>query len=523
MIKPEIELPDAKGLMILVVGEVVLDRYVWGTVERISPEAPIPVLHLNRCEERLGNAAFVAASIRALGGEARVLSVIGPDADGSAICRMAEGLGIPCDSLVEEPGRPTIVKERLLGAVQSAERGVQQILRVDREDSRPVGAETEATLLERFAQEIGTADGVVVCDINKGLLTRRLLAEIIRTTRSQNKPTIIDPRRTEDFSIYRGATALTPNRFETQRATGLNLAAASDWASAGRKLVHDFDLSASLVTLDRDGMFLSERNGRGIHIETTHREVYDVTGAGDVVLAVFGFFWTAGMSPVDAAILANIAGSLEVARQGATVISRDELLVALRSDQRSTSQKILSLQDLRSNIDRHRRGGSRICFMDGSFDSLHVQHVRLLQFAQKQADLLVVGLHNPHVAQPINHVVGPKPSAADRAQIVAALEAVDYVVTFDDPGAAAIVHAIQPDVFVVPRENPSAETTDAGKLVRSYGGRVVEASLIDGIATPARIENGHSNGAAPGDDKSLDRTGSKCRNLILKMSDSEPD
>jgi len=274
-----IELQVAKQPRLLVVGEVVLDRYLWGTVERVSPEAPIPVLHLTRSEERLGNAAFVAASVRALGGEARLLSVVGADADGRKISRIASELGIGCDSLLEVVGRPTIVKERLLGAAQAAQRGVQQMLRVDREDATPLERTTEEVLLARLPGELDASDGVLVCDIDKGVLTPRVLSEMIRIARNQGKPVVVDPRRTSDFSMYRGATALTPNRFEAQYATGLDMSNAGNWPTVASKMIADLGLSVSLVTLDRDGIFLSARNGPAIHIETTPREVYDVTGA----------------------------------------------------------------------------------------------------------------------------------------------------------------------------------------------------------------------------------------------------
>ena len=274
-----IELQVAKQPRLLVVGEVVLDRYLWGTVERVSPEAPIPVLHLTRSEERLGNAAFVAASVRALGGEARLLSVVGADADGRKISRIASELGIGCDSLLEVVGRPTIVKERLLGAAQAAQRGVQQMLRVDREDATPLERTTEEVLLARLLGELDASDGVLVCDIDKGVLTPRVLSEMIRIARNQGKPVVVDPRRTSDFSMYRGATALTPNRFEAQYATGLDMSNAGNWPTVASKMIADLGLSVSLVTLDRDGIFLSARNGPAIHIETTPREVYDVTGA----------------------------------------------------------------------------------------------------------------------------------------------------------------------------------------------------------------------------------------------------
>jgi D-beta-D-heptose 7-phosphate kinase/D-beta-D-heptose 1-phosphate adenosyltransferase len=340
----------------------------------------------------------------------------------------------------------------------------------------------EAKLLDRFSQDLSNYDGVLVCDIDKGMLTQHVLGEIIRTTRSQAKPVIIDPRRTDNFSIYRGATALTPNRFETEHATGISLARPENWPYAAKKLIDAFDLNASLVTLDRDGMFIAERSGSAAHIETTAQDVYDVTGAGDVVLAVFGFFWIAGLSAADAAAIANVAASLEVARQGATVISRDELATALRSDRGGSSHKILSLEELRRKVERLRTEGGSVCFTDASFNTFHAHHVRLLESAQAQADVLVVGLQN----DPADST-----TEKDRARILAALEAVDYVVTFDAPDAAEIARAIRPDVLIVGGEGHSASTACVGDFVRSYGGRVMAASLLSNVADKSVHQNGN--------------------------------
>jgi len=487
-----INVPAVEPLKLLVVGEVVLDRYRWGTVERISPEAPIPVLHLNHSEERLGNAAFVAASVRALGAEANLLSVIGADADGCTVCRMTDNQGIGRDSLLEEPARPTIVKERLLGAAQSAQRGIQQMLRVDREDLMPLDPAVEAKLLTRLDIELQNADGVLVCDINKGLLTPRLLTEIIRATRSRNKPVVIDPRCCDDFSIYRGATALTPNRFESERATSMSMAEPGAWPVAARKLIEELDLSACLVTLDRDGMFLAQHNGTALHIKTTPRDVYDVTGAGDVVLATFGLFLTAGLSPADAAGLANIAASLEVAKLGAMVVSRDELITALEGNRHASMRKIFLLPELQAELYRHRHAGRTICLTNGCFDLLHAGHVKLLEFARAQGDLLVVAINSDDSTRQIKGVGRPIYSATDRARILAALEAVDYVVIFDDLRAEDIVRSIRPDVLIK-GEDWAGKTVDGGEFVRSYGGRVVLAQLMEDRATTRTIQHILSN------------------------------
>jgi D-beta-D-heptose 7-phosphate kinase/D-beta-D-heptose 1-phosphate adenosyltransferase len=255
MTQSPLELPAQRPVHILVAGEVVLDRYLWGDVSRISPEAPIPVLQVSRREERPGNAAFVCASLAAFGATTAVLTVIGSDANGAALATMLGGVGVETQALVDDPGRPTIVKERLLGSVQSTARATQQLLRVDNEDSRPLSAPIEAEVLLRLERELARADGVLICDINKGLLTPAVLKAIIEGARRQGKPVIVDPRTADDLSIYRGASALTPNRYETERATGLRLSAPEAWQPAARKLIDDLGLDACLVTLDRDGMF----------------------------------------------------------------------------------------------------------------------------------------------------------------------------------------------------------------------------------------------------------------------------
>ncbi|MBV8137949.1 MAG: bifunctional heptose 7-phosphate kinase/heptose 1-phosphate adenyltransferase [Deltaproteobacteria bacterium] len=489
-----IELPVAKPPRLLVVGEVVLDRYLWGTVERVSPEAPIPVLHLTRSEERLGNAAFVAASVRALGGEAHLLSVVGADLDGRKIGRIATELGIGCDSLIEVVDRPTIVKERLLGAAQSAQRGIQQMLRVDREDATPLDRTTEEMLLARLGGELDAADGVLVCDIDKGMLTPRLLSEMIRIARSQRKPIVVDPRRASDFSLYRGASVLTPNRFEAQYATGLDMSDAENWPKVASKLIADLGLSVSLVTLDRDGMFLSERSGPAIHIETTPREVYDVTGAGDIVLATFGFFWIAGVPVPEAAALANAAGGLEVARHGATVISLEELAAALHI-QPGSSRKIRNLHELSGEVDRHRRAGRKICFLDAKFGALDVGRVELLECARALGDLLIVGFRGAPGSQQIDQVARSEPP--EQARILAALEAVDYVLMVESPSLIEIVHCIRPDIFVA-SECLSGSNGDEFEAVRSYGGRVVPGDVRAGQVSswPPKTNGSLKSGAS---------------------------
>jgi D-beta-D-heptose 7-phosphate kinase / D-beta-D-heptose 1-phosphate adenosyltransferase len=477
-----VELPALKPLRVLVAGEVILDRYIWGDVSRVSPEAPIPILQVHRTEERPGNAGFVMANLRALGAQVSALSVVGADRDGDLLREMFGDLGIDTRSILVDPDRPTIVKERMLGSVQSANRATQQLLRVDQEDPRALSPVKERALTRHVARELARADGVLISDINKGLLTPGLLRALIDGARRRDIPVIVDPRLSKDFSIYRGATALTPNRYETEFATGMGLVDRDGWMRAADELMRRLRLDACLVTLDREGMYLAERRGPHTYIPTTPRAVYDVTGAGDVVAAVFGLFAIAGLSFASAAGLANLAAGIEVSRLGTEIISREDLARALNPGPESVQRKIVSVEEMRPALQRQRRAGRRIVFTNGGFDLLHAGHSEIRSFARAQGDTLVVGINSDRSVRLIKGNGRPIYPAAERALILAALEAVDYVVVFDETRAERIVRAVRPDVLVK-GEDWRDKTVDGQVFVEAYGGKVALAPLLPGYGT----------------------------------------
>jgi D-beta-D-heptose 7-phosphate kinase / D-beta-D-heptose 1-phosphate adenosyltransferase len=490
----ELRLPELKPLRVLVAGEVILDRYIWGDVERISPEAPIPVLKATRREEKPGNAGFVMANLRALGARPSALSVVGEDRNGRMLREMFRDLGIDTRALLVDPDRPTSVKERMLGSVQSAGRATQQLLRVDAEDARPLTPERVRVLKARLAEAIRRVDGVLVSDINKGLLTPDLLRALIDGANRRGIPIVIDPRLSEDLSIYRGATALTPNRYETELATGIKLIDRDAWRTAAERLVRKLGLDACLITLDRDGMYLAERGGRDSYIPTTPREVYDVTGAGDVVLTFFGLFAIAGLSFSSAAAMANLAAGIEVGRLGTEIISREDLARALNPAHKGYERKILSATELREALQRERRAGRRIAFTNGCFDVLHAGHLQMLSFARAQGDLLVVGLNSDRSVSALKGPDRPVYRADDRARMLAALEMVDYVVLFEETRAERTIRSVRPDVLVK-GEDWRGQRLDGQALVESYGGRVVLAPVLAGHSTTATIARIRGNGA----------------------------
>jgi D-beta-D-heptose 7-phosphate kinase/D-beta-D-heptose 1-phosphate adenosyltransferase len=480
-------LPALKPLRVLVAGEVILDRYIWGDVARISPEAPIPILRVQHREEKPGNAGFVMANLRALGAEVSALSVVGADRHGSLLREIFADLGIDTRSILIDADRPTIVKDRMLGSVQAAHRATQQLLRVDEEDPRPLKPARERALIARANVELRSCDGVLISDIDKGLLSPAVLRALIEGARARGIPVIVDPRRTEDFSIYRGATALTPNRHETEVATRMQLTDRVAWRKAAETLVRKLGLEACLITLDRDGMYLAERGGKDTYISTVPREVYDVTGAGDVVLSVFGMFAIAGLGFSSAATIANLAASIEVTRVGTEVITREDLARALSPAHASYERKIHSADELKAALERERRAGRRIAFTNGCFDLIHAGHIQALAFARAQADVLVVGLNSDRSVRRLKGDSRPIYPAAERARILAALEAVDYVVVFDETRAEKIIRLVEPDVLVK-GEDWRGKPVDGQAFVESRGGRVALAPLLGGRSTSATID-----------------------------------
>ena len=513
-----IELPLLKPLRVLVAGEVILDRYIMGDVARVSPEAPIPILQVSRIEERPGNAGFVMANLRALGAQVSALSVVGADRNGELLREMFSDLGIDTRSVLVDPDRPTIVKERMLGSVQSANRATQQLLRVDREAPHALSPAKERALTRHLARELRQADGVLISDINKGLLTPGLLRALIDGARRRGIPVIVDPRLSEDLSIYRGATALTPNRYETEFATGARLADRSAWMRAADELMRRLKLDACLVTLDRDGMYLTERHGPHTYIPTTPRAVYDVTGAGDVVLAVFGLFAIAGLSFASAARLANLAAGIEVSRLGTGIVSREDLARALSPGPASAQRKIVPIEELRPVLERQRGAGRRVVFTNGCFDLLHAGHVEMLSFARAQGDTLVVGVNSDRSVRLIKGDGRPIYPAAERALILAALEVVDHVVVFDETRAKRIVRAIRPDVLVK-GEDWRGKPVDGQAFIESYGGRVALAPLLPGYGTTLTIDRLRTT-AAPraGAESALKGAQAKPRGKIVRRA-----
>ncbi len=467
---------------VVVVGDLMLDRYVFGSVTRISPEAPIQVLRVQREEERPGGAASVAANLRVLGAAVRVVGSVGGDGAGRALVRLLRGYGADVDGIVTVEGRATTLKTRMVAGRAA---GHQQVLRVDREESGRHSADDEERLLAAYEAALDDAHCVVLSDYAKGVLSADVTRRAIAAARARGLPVVVDPKGL-DYSRYAGASVLTPNRKEAREATGIDVDDREGIAHAGRKLLDLAGVDAVVVTLDKDGMALFERGADERFVPTTPREVYDVSGAGDVVTAVLGLALGDGRALHDAMLLANVAAGVECGKVGAVPVTRDEVLRALGALPEA-SHRVVSREQLLAALEPLRAAGREIVFTNGCFDILHAGHARYLQEARAQGDVLVVGLNDDGSVRRLKGPTRPVNRLDDRAELLASLACVDFVVPFSEDTPHELIKAVQPDVLV-----KGADWRDKGvvgtDVVEARGGRVVLVPLVEGRSTTGVIE-----------------------------------
>jgi D-beta-D-heptose 7-phosphate kinase / D-beta-D-heptose 1-phosphate adenosyltransferase len=473
---------------VLVVGDLMLDRYVWGDAERISQEAPVILLRADRREERLGGASSVAGLLKALGAKVMLAGVVGNDHDAGRLRQMLTDQGIDHEAVVTDTSRPTTVKERYIGRAQH--RHPQQMIRVDFEDRRSIGDAVRSQINLVVQAHLRKCDIVLVSDYDKGVCTPGLLASVISGARASGLRVLADPIRGHDYRKYHGCSAITPNRLEAGLATGRTLHALDEVYEAAASLQEKLDLEAAIVTLDKDGMALKPRGGAAKHFPTRPRHVYDITGAGDMVLATLGMALAAGADYAQAVQLANVAGGLEVEKIGVATVTRDEILRDLMHPGATAGPplpKLLSIEALQQELDYRRRLGQRIAFTNGCFDVLHAGHVQYLQEARAQADLLVLGLNSDSSVQALKGTARPVQPLAARATVLAALQPVDLITVFDETTPLTLIQAVRPDVLVKGADYRKDEVVGA-EFVESYGGRVHLAALHAGHSTTHLIE-----------------------------------
>jgi D-beta-D-heptose 7-phosphate kinase/D-beta-D-heptose 1-phosphate adenosyltransferase len=484
---------------VLVVGDLMLDRYVWGNAERISQEAPVILLRADQREERLGGASSVATLLRALGANVCLAGVVGDDADGGRIRQMLGDLDVYHGCVLTDASRPSTVKERYMGRAQA--RHPQQMIRVDYEVRDPLEAGVEARLADAIDSRLRQCDIVLVSDYDKGVCTPGLLQHVVATARRLGRRVLVDPIRCKSaaenqaYARYRGCTAMTPNRLEASLAAGMPIRDSHEALTAGERLQRALDMEACIVTLDKDGMALAHRDGRRAVLPTRPRQVYDITGAGDMVLSVLGMALAAGADYEPAIRLANIAGGLEVEKVGVAPVSRDEIRRDLQEQlcvRRETTpagpeEKLVDRATLNARLTPLRQAGTRIVFTNGCFDVLHAGHVQYLNEAKAQGDVLVVGINSDQTVRRLKGPARPLNPLAARVEVLRALSAVDYVVPFEEPTPLELIHAVRPDVLVKGADYRKEDVVGAA-FVEALGGRVHLAVLKQDFSTTRLLE-----------------------------------
>lgn len=477
-VTPEV---DFSGLTVLVLGDVMLDTWIYGQIERISPEAPVPVLRTVRRTEMLGGAGNVARNICALGGRAILASVIGNDPCGEQLRRLAKGgssaPGAVDLRLVASPQRSTVHKTRYVAAGQ-------QVLRVDEETVLPIEDSVAAPLLDGFEQALTEANVVILSDYAKGVLTDAVLRFAIATATARGKPVVADPKG-RDFSRYKGISVLTPNRLETLIATGVDCTDDARAEEAGRLVLTLANSDAVLITRGADGVSIVTRDSPATHIAGRARSVFDVSGAGDTVVATLALSMACGRPLTEAARLANCAAGIVVEKAGTATVSARELSEAVYDTGRGAEEaKILPRERMLERVARWRAAGQRIGFTNGCFDLLHPGHVTLLANARAACDKLVVGLNSDASVKRLKGTDRPLQNEFARAKVMASLGAVDLVVLFDEDTPIDLIEAMRPDLLAKGADYAEEEVVGAC-FVRSYGGNVYLVPLEEGHSTTA--------------------------------------
>lgn len=469
----------AAGKRVLCVGDVMLDVYVYGRVERVSPEAPVPVLRKEQEIESLGAVGNVARNVAALGGDAFVASLIGADDAARRVTRLlAQDDAIRAD-LIADPERRTTVKTRAVA-------GGQQLLRIDEETPHVAVGHVATQLMEAALAELPQCDAVAVSDYAKGALPASVLTPLIETARAQGKPVVVDPKG-RDFGRYRGATLVKPNGRELAVAAGRDVNKLEDVEAAAQEVVEECGLDALLVTLSERGMALVRRGAQTFWSPAQAREVFDVSGAGDTGLAALALCLAADPDLEAAASLANAACGVAVTKAGAAAVSAEEVLQAVQlSRLKDVESKVFATESLMRQVDRWRSQGLEIGFTNGCFDLVHPGHVSLLRQARAACDRLIVGLNTDASVRRLKGPERPVNDEAARAVVLASLADVDAVTFFGEDTPIQLIQAIRPDVLVKGADYREDQVVGAD-VIKSYGGRVLLATLVDGVSTTRTI------------------------------------
>jgi len=481
---------------ILVVGDLMLDRFRYGSVSRISPEAPVPVLHVKRETAVLGGAGNSLANLASLECQAGLIAVVGEDSAGAECRAMIRALGCDDDMLVRSPFRQTTLKSRFIS-------GSQQLLRCDEEDSTPFALDVEDALLARFDAALPSYNAVALSDYAKGVLSDRVLRHVIGQCRKLNVPVIVDPKR-RDFSVYAGATVIKPNRSELSAFVGMPCASMDDCEAAAQRAIEATGASL-LVTLSEEGMVLYRAGKDIVHLHATATEVFDVSGAGDTALAIFCAGLASGIEMGEAAMLANVGAGAVVRKLGTATLSLLELASLVSLAHEPSIGAVSGLSAAVGQVALWKHEGLRVGFTNGCFDIVHAGHVELLRQARSKCERLVVGLNSDASVSRLKGPTRPIQGEASRAAVLAAIDAVDLVVIFEEDTPLELISALRP-TDLVKGADYTEDTVVGARLVKADGGRVHLIELVPGLSTTNAVNRiRQSSGVSDGSPSSPER------------------
>ena len=465
---------QGKSPKILVIGDLMIDHYLWGSCERISPEAPVQVINVGDESMSLGGAGNVINNLNALGAQVDVISVIGNCETSGKLKALLANIKVNTKYLITQNKRVTSKKTRIISSQQ-------QVVRYDHESTDEISDESQKSILASFEKLVSNYDAVLLSDYGKGVLTIELTQSLIAIANDKNIKVLVDPKGL-DYSKYRGSYLLTPNKKEASEATKINITDDASLTKAITQLKTEYDLDVSLITLSEQGVAIYDDKLR-VH-PTVSREVFDVTGAGDTVLASLGFALACGYK-IDAAVeFANLAAGVVVGKIGSAIATLNEIIEYESSLNKSTSDEHIKTFDEIASLSKELKArGKKIIFTNGCFDILHIGHVRYLETAKSYGDILILGLNSDRSVTSIKGKGRPINIQLDRAYILAALEAVDYVVVFDEDTPYDLIKAVKPDVLV------KGSDYEGKKVVgQDIADELKLVQFVDGKSTTKTIE-----------------------------------
>ena len=468
-----------KNARVLTIGDIMLDRYIKGTVDRISPEAPIPILHITNEKIMLGGSGNVAANISALGASGAIVSVLGDDGAGVEVARLVRNLATIDFLSATIPGRPTTIKSRFVA-------GTQQMMRADIEDTSPLDKSSENEIISHVKNNIKKFGAIVLSDYGKGVLSESVLGHVIKMAAKAGVPVIADPKG-RDFSRYRGVDIITPNKKELAEATGMAVDSDDEIIKAARSIIKSAGVGSVLATRSEKGMTLVPAKGTPVHLKAESLDVYDVSGAGDTVVAVLALGLATGNTPEQAAKLANIAAGIVVGKSGTATASSSEMSHTIHQRELGAAEaKVMGMQEMQLRISAWRDAGLTVGFTNGCFDLLHPGHISLLSEARAQCDRLVVGLNSDSSVKKLKGKNRPIQGETSRAQVLGAMSAVDGIVIFSEETPIKLIKAFQPNILVKGADY-TKDTVVGGDIVESYGGKIYLAKIKQGHSTTGTV------------------------------------